>query len=119
MYQIVFKTMITFFVVYAILDILVRVTDIIFGSDKDTEESTFIVVKVMNQEKNLEYIIRSIIWKNLASAKGGKLPTVLIVDMGSTDDTPEIAARLAKDYPFIHCTDIEDYEKIKDTFGTD
>lgn len=119
MYQIVFKTIITFFVVYALLDIIVRIIDMIFGRDKGDEESTFIVVKVMNQENNLEHIIRGIIWKNLTAAKGGRLPTVLIVDMGSTDDTLEIASRLAKDYPFIHCTDIEDYEKIKDTFGTD
>ena len=119
MYEIVFKTVITFFVVYALLDIIVRVTELLFNKDNDTEESTFIVVKVLNQEKNLEYIIRSIIWKNLTAAKGGKLPTVLIVDMGSTDETPEIASRLARDYPFIHCTDIDDYERIKDTFGTD
>ena len=119
MYQIVFKTIITFFVVYALLDIVIRITDLIFDRGDDTEERTFIVVKVMNQEKNLEYIIRSIIWKNLSGTNGGRLPTVLIVDMGSTDDTAEIASRLAEDYPFIHFTDIEDYEKIKDTFGTD
>ncbi len=119
MYQIVFKTIITFFVIYALLDIVIRVTDYIFGRDRDLTENTFIVVKVLNQEKNLEYIIRSIIWKNLTAAKGGKLPTLLIVDMGSTDDTQEIASRLARDYPFIHYTDIEDYENIKDTFGTD
>ena len=119
MYQIVFKTIITFFVIYALLDIIMRLIDMINGRDEECDESIFIVVKVLNQEKNLEHIIRSIIWKNITCAKGGRLPTVLIVDMGSDDDTPEIAERLARDYSFIHCTDSEEYEKIKDTFGTD
>ncbi len=119
MYEIVFNTVITFFVVYAILDIVIRVADAIFGKKADDGERTFVVVKVLNQEKNLEYIVRSIIWKNITAAKGGRLPTVLIVDMGSTDDTPEIARRLEQDYPFIHYTDSEDYEKFKDTFDMD
>ena len=37
MYEIVFKTVITFFVVYALLDIIVRVTELLFNKDNDTE----------------------------------------------------------------------------------
>ena len=119
MYAIVFKTVITFLAIYAVLDMVIKLIDAFFGDKDAGDKRIFVVVKVLNQEKNLEYIIRSIIWKNLTSAKGGKLPAVLIVDMGSDDETSQIAMRLANDYSFIYYTDYKDFEKFKNSFDID
>ena len=119
MYAIVFKTIITFLAVYAVLDIVIRIGDIFFDGGKDSSERVFIVVKVLNREKNLEYIIRGIIWKALNNAKGGNLPNVLIVDMGSDDETSTIAKKLAHDYSFIYYTDNADFDEVKKTFNID
>ncbi len=76
-------------------------------------ENYLIVVKVINKQDAIEGILRSIVWDNL---KKGGVPPILVVDMGSTDDTPMILQRLAREYSFIHVTDINGY---KDYFQGD
>lgn len=76
-------------------------------------ESYLIVVKVINKQDTIEGILRSIVWDNL---KRGEVPPILVVDMGSTDDTPRILSRLEQEYSFIHVTDKNGY---KDYFQGD
>ena len=73
-----------------------------------TEGSYLIVVKVINKQDTIEGILRSIVWDQLK--KGTTPPPILVVDMGSTDDTMAILKRLAKEYSFIHITDKNSYQ---------
>ena len=93
MFEIIFKTLITFFTVYALIDIFTRIINF-FTSDGSDKGETFVVIKVKNQENNLEYIVRSIIWNFLTQNGGTKVPYILIVDMGSDDCTEKIAQRI-------------------------
>ena len=63
-------------------------------------ESTHYILPVKNCADSIEGIVRSIIWQFLT----GKSPQfeIVILDMGSQDNTPEISAKLAQEYDFIH-----------------
>ena len=115
MYEILFKTAITFFVIYALIDILTRFYRFLTSENKQQGE-LFIVIKVKNQENNLECIIRSVIWNFLAHNGGTNVPNILIVDLGSEDSTSLIAEKLCDDYEFIFYTTEEKYNELKNIF---
>ena len=79
----------------------------IFNMLCTTENDAVIVVKVRNQEDNIEGIIRSIVWKSIDN--GRIIPEILVVDLDSTDDTPDILERLSVRYDFIKVTDKQGY----------
>lgn len=112
MFEIIFKTLITFFTVYALIDIFTKVINF-FVSEGSQKGETFIVIKVKNQENNLEYIVRSIIWDFLTKSGGTKVPYILIVDVGSNDCTDKIAKRLCEDYEFIYYATEDKYNEMK------
>lgn len=116
MQDILFKTIITFLVFYAVIDMVCKAFSLLFVKKPYCNEDVFVILKVKNQETNLEYLIRTLIWKNLSISKGGYVPNVIIVDMGSDDNTRIIGEKLADDYSFIHYMTNDDYIKLKDTF---
>lgn len=116
MFDVLIKTIITFLVIYALIDIVVKILNNKFCPAPHCGEDVFVILRVRNQEEQLEGIIRSIIWKNLNMTNGGYVPNIVIVDMGSQDCTRLIGERLSEDYSFIYYTTNEDYESFKDTF---
>lgn len=115
MSEIILKTLITFLIIYALIDIVTRVMQWITRSETHKSE-LFVVVKVKNQESNLEYIVRSIIWRFLNQNGGNRVPYILIVDMGSDDGTDEIAQKLCNDYEFIYYATEDRYNEMKKQF---
>jgi glycosyltransferase involved in cell wall biosynthesis len=63
-----------------------------------------IIVTVKNQADEVENIIRSIAWNAMNGLKCAGVPHILVVDMGSDDDTFEVLEALSRDYSFIECT---------------
>ncbi len=112
MAEIIMKTFITFLVIYALIDIAIRIIGNFHNDDNDKND-VFVVVRVKNQEENLEYIIRSLIFRLLSQSGGGKIPLILIVDSGSEDKTSEIGMRLSEDYHFIYYTTESKYNEMK------
>ena len=111
MANIIIKTAITFFAIYGLTQFI---KDIIYILLKGKTKSNYvIVVKVLNAEESLEATIRTIVWKTLAITRENHMPEILIVDMGSTDSTAEIAKKLCSDYGFIAYTTKELYLKVK------
>ena len=116
MFSVFVKTIITFLVVYAVIDIVIRLINTTVFSTPHGDEDVFVILRVRNQEEQLEGIVRTIIWKNLNLTNGGYIPNIVIVDMGSDDCTRLIGERLSEDYSFIYYTTYEEYESFKDTF---
>lgn len=110
MMDILLKTLITFFAIYGLTQFIKDVF-LFFFREKNSRYT--IVVKVLNAENFLEAIVRMIVWKTLAFTGGHHTPEILIVDMGSTDSTIDIAKKLCSDYSFIAYTTKDAYEKIK------
>ena len=116
MWDVICKTTVTFLIIYAVIDIIIRVFNYFTTKDPFSKEDVFIIIKVCNQEKNLEQVVRGLVWKNLALSRGGYIPKILIVDEGSDDETRFIGERLSDDYSFIYYTTKDEYDKFKDTF---
>ena len=113
MAEIITKTLLTFFCMYGFIGLLQSLFEYIVS--KNSAKNNFvIVIKVLNSEKTLEGTIRMIVWRALSITHGSFTPNILIVDMGSTDATFDIAQRLCKDYSFINYVTYEEYLKKKE-----
>lgn len=112
MFDILVKTLITFCVIYTIIELVSALVNMVMFPAGNVGENVFVVVKVCNQEDRLEGIIRNIIWYELNSLNGGFVPNIVIVDMGSDDCTRLIGERLSDDYSFIYYTTVEEYDKF-------
>ena len=64
----------------------------------------YAVISVKNGEDCIEGVIRSMAWQLQAqSADCTKcINELIVVDLGSTDETPYIAKKLSQEYPFVH-----------------
>ena len=113
MIQILYKSLITFFAVYGFFQLLKELLIYFLGIYKNKIDDVAVVIKVKNSEDSIEATVRTVIWKSLSLSYGEHIPDILIVDMGSEDKTPEIAAKLSDDYSFIHYTTAEKYFKAK------
>jgi cellulose synthase/poly-beta-1,6-N-acetylglucosamine synthase-like glycosyltransferase len=111
MLDILIQSLVCFFAVYGAIqmgfNIYNTLTDIQYKKD-----DIYIIVTVKNQQDTIEGIIRSIVWRSLNNHHGGTVPNILVVDMGSTDDTLKILNKLCGEYDFIQVTDSEGYMKI-------
>ena len=113
MWYILWKALVTVLVIYALITILGKIIIAIFAPAPYTNRDAFVVIKVKNQEENIEGVIRGVIWHNLKISKGGYVPNILIVDANSNDRTKEIADKLCEQYSFIFYTTEEQFEKMK------
>ncbi len=112
MVDIVVKTALTFLVIYGFVQVIADIAGFFFKTKKSDDE-LFIVIKVKNSADSLESTVRLIIWKWLCASRGRCVPNILIVDMGSDDDTAEISRKLCDDFEFIYYTTHELYSKAK------
>ncbi len=116
MWYILWQAVVTVLVIYAVINIISRIIVAIFVPEPYNKKDTFVVIKVRNQEKNMEGIVRAVIWQNLKVSRGGYVPNILIVDSGSEDDTKAIAEKLCNQYSFIYYTTEEQFERMKKAF---
>jgi len=116
MWYILWQAVITVLVIYAVINILTNIIITLFNPEPYNSKDAFVVIKVKNQGKNIEGIIRGVIWQNLKLSKGGYVPNILIVDMGSDDDTEIITQKLSEQYSFIFYTTEEQFDKMKSAF---
>lgn len=117
MWYIFWKALVTVLVIYAIINIVCRFIEALINPRPYTDEDTFVVIRVKNQEKNLECAVRSVVWQCLKISRGGYIPNILIVDGGSVDNTPEIAEKLCSQYSFVFYTTEEHFDKMKNAFS--
>ena len=110
MFEVLIKTLITFSVIYTLINGFLFLIKLIFTDDKPSVSC--VVIEVCNQEKNIENVIRSLIFKYLSVAGGSHIPDIVIIDKGSDDLTPQICKRLSRDYSFVYF-----YEKDEDIIG--
>ncbi len=104
--KLIFDALVWFFACFGIIQLVKMI--VLNFKNEGINNSYLIVVKVINKQDTIEGILRSIVWDNLK--RGSCVPPILVVDMGSTDDTPSILKRLSQEYSFIHVTDKNGYQ---------
>ena len=76
-------------------------------------DGIYLIIAVKNQEENIEGFLRTSLFKILYG-KEENLKNIIVADLKSTDNTKEIAQKLAKDYEMLkviswkECKDIMD-----------
>jgi len=110
---IIFKSVITFFCFYGVVNLIKDL--VVFFSEEKSEnpKDTIVVIKVKNSAETLEGAVRSVILRSLKYSYNASAPDILIVDLGSDDETEQIAKKLCEDYPFVYYTTEQLYNKAK------
>ncbi len=73
----------------------------------------YIIVAVKNQEEKIEGFLRSILFKILYGREE-YLKNIIVADLQSTDNTKDIAKRLAKEYDVLKVTNWKDCKDVID-----
>lgn len=107
--NIFFDAVIWFFAIFGVIQFCKYIMESIFEFFRKKEEDQLIVITVKNQQDHIEGILRSVVWKSLNHKRGRQVPNILVVDLGSTDDTYTILERLCKEYQFLAVTDKQGY----------
>ena len=112
MFVILYKTIVTFLVIYALIELFSRLMKCIFTPYGEKKE-IFIFIHVKNQENSIEYIIRMTIFNYLCTCGGRTVPYIVIVDKGSSDNTAQISQKLCDKYEFLYYATEEEYQDFR------
>lgn len=83
------------------------------GPEHPPSESLVMFVK--NREESVEGMVRSAVWRALSKSGGRTVNDIVVVDLGSEDETFEILMRLQSEYEFLYAMRREQYiEKIQE-----
>lgn len=74
---------------------------------------TYVIIAVKNQEEKIEWFLRSILFKILYGRED-YLKNIIVADMESSDNTKEIAKKMAKDYDLLKVTSWKECKDIMD-----
>lgn len=77
---------------------------------KNSMNGINIIITVKNQENNIEYFLRSILFKMIYGRED--LKRIIVVDMNSSDNTRKIIENLEKEYNQIELLDIKELQEI-------
>ncbi len=75
-------------------------------------KSPYTVLCVKNQADSIETTIRSLAWHIMSQNRSREVNDIIIVDLGSTDETFDILICLAREYEFIHPMSKERYIEL-------
>ena len=98
-----FLFVVFFFAVYGVLQIISKS---VFGFNQEKTEAIFVhrVIGVSDCQETIEGMIRSVAWEDMREE-------VIVIDMGSKDETSEILKRLKEYYDFLNVMTMEEYIK--------
>ena len=97
----VFLFVVLFFAVYGVLQIIAKS---VFGFNREKSDAIFVhrVIGVSDCQETIEGMIRSVVWEDIREE-------LIVVDMGSKDETPEILKRLEEYYDYLKVMTLEEY----------
>ena len=78
-----------------------------YHSLKKELRPTYSVLTVKNKEESIEGIVRSIAWQIMTNPD--TLRELVVLDLGSQDQTFLILKKLSQEYPFVHPMHKSDY----------
>ncbi len=94
-------------IVLALLCVYLRNTILKVAAHQPESEKIkppYAVISVKNGEDCIEGVIRSMAWQLQTQAADFKncINELIVVDLGSTDETSYIVKKLSQEYPFVH-----------------
>lgn len=96
------------FALFGVIFLIIRVVLGFKWKGKSKKGEYSIIISAINQEDTIEGLIRGFILKTGINGQEESLFNVVLVDTGSSDDTPEVMKRLAKEYCFVRFVDCQE-----------
>ena len=100
---------------YGALSLIIGVANSIYGRTKGRDSKIRLVLVIKNQAEAIEGIIRNI-FNGDVLGKAMSDGCLMVVDMGSTDETMSILMKLRDDYECIDIFKQDEKEKIFESF---
>ena len=105
--EILLYSVFCFFALYGFAQLASKALDYFGRSDDAKYASTVLTVK--DQQDSVEGIVRSAVWSALGRTGGRRVGDVVVVDLGSSDETVSILRSLAEEYSCLHIMDKQEY----------
>ena len=108
----------TIFWTLAIYGLFEVIKNIVYISrfTKFKSDGIHVIIAVKNQEEKIEGFLRSILFKILYGREE-YLKNIIVADLESTDNTKEIAKKLAKDYEILKVISWKECKDIMDSIN--
>ncbi|MEG2381255.1 MAG: glycosyltransferase [Oscillospiraceae bacterium] len=100
--NILISSVLCFLSVYGAMQLIFKCMALHTKAQARAIHSTHIVLSVKNQEDTIEGVIRAIAWEPCDGE-------IVVIDLGSDDDTPKILHKLEREYDFLHCMTKSEY----------
>ena len=83
---------------------------------KISSNGIYLIVAVKNEENKIEGFLRSFLFR-LLYGREDNIDNIFVVDLNSSDKTPDILTILAKDYDCLNYTDFKNCTQIINTIA--
>lgn len=103
------SAIICIFAVYGVMQLCFRFAAGLRPPGEVRVGDVYTVMTVRNQEETIEGMIRSAAWKSVLRQGGRTINDIVVLDLGSEDETRDILQRLEREYDFVHVMSREDY----------
>ena len=102
MLKIIICSIICFFAVYGVLQLAVRIAESAHEVGLSELRTPYTVMPVKNREDDIEALVRSEAWRMLYQNPERRVGDIVVIDLGSEDETLTILRRLSREYDFLH-----------------
>ena len=106
--DVLFYSLLCFFAIYGFVQMAGKALGY-FRQCDELGRQAYTVLTVKNQQDNVEGVIRSATWAALGRTGGRRVGDIIVVDLGSSDDTLRILNMLSDEYEFLHVMDKQEY----------
>lgn len=80
-------------------------------------DGIYMIIATKNQENKIEGFLRTILFRILYG-KEEMVKDIMVVDLGSTDDTIKILHKMEEDYPYIKVTNWKEYKELMENINS-
>lgn len=98
------------FAIYGFIEVIKTIYFVLVHTNVRSN-GIYLIVAVKNQEEKIEGVLRSILFRFIYG-KEENINDIIVTDLGSTDSTPEILDRLAKDYDTIEVLNWKECKEV-------
>ena len=113
MLEFIFNLIICTLAIYGFIEII-KNTYYKFTTTNLKSKGIYMILAVKNQEDTIEGFLRTVLFR-LIYGNEELIKKVIITDLNSTDETPEIIEKIQKDYEYINVLDWKECKDIIDS----
>ena len=115
MLDFIFSVIVWTLALYGLIEIIKNIY-YIYTTTNLKSDGIYLILAIKNQQDNIEVFLRTVLFR-LIYGKEELIKKVIITDLGSTDDTPEIIEKMQKDYEYMNVLEWKECKEIIDSIN--